>query len=171
MDIFKSLGIEFPVVIAQSVAFLLLLGLLLKFLYRPVEMMLSLRKEQIANSLTAADEQRQQAESLRMEYEGHLANIADEARAKMDQAMKDAEVTRQRMLEAAKSEIHELHERHFAQLTLDREQLRRDLRSEMSDIAVNAATTALRTQLPSTLQSSIIDNVIKELEKPSKTIN
>jgi len=159
------------VVIAQSVAFLLLLGLLLKFLYRPVEMMLSLRKEQIAKSLSGADEQRQQAESLRMEYEGHLANIADEARAKMEQAMKDAEAARLRMLETAKSEIHELHERHFAQLALDREQLRRDLRSEMSDIAVYAATTALRTQLPNTLQSSIIDNVIKELEKPSKTIN
>lgn len=171
MELFHSLGIEFPVVIAQSVSFVLLLLLLLKFLYRPVESMLSLRQEQIANSLSGAEAQRQQAESLRLEYEGHLANLADEARAKMEQTMKDAEVARQRLLETAKAEIHELHERSTAQLALDREQLRRDLRSEMSDIAVLAASKALRMQLTPTLQSAVIDNVIKELEQPSKNIN
>ena len=171
MELFHSLGIDFPVVIAQSVAFVLLVVLLRVFLYRPVAAMLSLRQEQIANSLTGADTQRQQAESLRLEYEGHLTNIADEARAKMDQTMKDAEVARHRLLETAKAEIHELHERHFAQLALDREQLRRDLRSEMSDIAVLAASKALRMQLTPSLQSAVIDNVIKELEQSSNVIN
>ena len=171
MEILHSLGIEVPVVIAQSIAFLILMGVLIKYLYRPIETIMRVRSEKIADSLSGAEAQRQQAEALRVQYEGQLANIADEARVKMAQAVKDGEAAQQRLIEAARAEIHELHERNTAQLALDREQLRRDLRSEMSEIAVLAATKALRTQLTPTLQSAVIDNVIKELDMPSTNIN
>lgn len=166
-EIFKTLGIDWPIVIAQSVAFLILLVLLIKYLYRPVETVLRQRQEQIANSLGGAEAQREQAESLRKEYEGHLSNIADEARGKLDQAMKDAEAARLRMLESARGEIQELHERHQAQLALEHEQLRRELHNEMSNIAVLAAEKALRSQLTPTMQSAVIDQVIRELDQPS----
>lgn len=165
--IFKSLGIEWPVVIAQSISFLVLLVILWKFLYRPLESIMRQRQEQIANHLTSAEAQQMQAESLRKEYEAHLSNIADEARAKLDVALKDADAARQRLLEAAQAEIRELHQRHQAQLALDREQLKRELRGEMSDIAVMAATKALRSQLTPQLQSAVIDQVISELDRPA----
>lgn len=161
----ESLGIDWNVALAQSISFVILVALLSKFLYRPVEGIMRQRQEQIANSLSGADAQRVQAESLRKEYEGHLANIADEARARLDQAVKDAEASRQRMLEAAQVEIQEMHARNQAQLALDREQLRRDLRNEMADIAVLAATKALRSQMTPTIQTAVIDQLIRELDQ------
>ena len=98
-EIFKSLGIDGTVVMAQTISFFVLLVLLIKFLYKPMQSILQQRQEQIANSLTSAEAQQMQAEALRKEYEAHLANIADEARAKLDQAMKDAEAARQQLLE------------------------------------------------------------------------
>ena len=174
MEIFKSiaesLNIEGSVVLAQAIAFVILLVLLVKFLYRPVEDIMRQRQEQIANSLSGAEQQRLQAESLRKEYEGHLAGIADEARAKLEQAVKDAEAARLRLLESAQGEIQDMHGRAKAQLELEREQLRRELRAEMSDIAVMAAAKALRSQLTPTMQSAVIDNVIRELETPPPTV-
>ncbi|HEY3377395.1 MAG TPA: F0F1 ATP synthase subunit B [Armatimonadota bacterium] len=166
-DILTSLGVNLKVVAAQSVAFVLLLVVLIKYLYRPVEEIMRQRQEQIANSLEGAEAQRTQAESLRKEYEGHLAQIADEARAKMEQAMKDADATRLRMIASTQEELKGLHERSQAQLALDREQLRRDLRTEMSDIAVMAASRALRSQLTPDLQSAVIDQVIREFDQPA----
>ncbi|HEX2948899.1 MAG TPA: F0F1 ATP synthase subunit B [Armatimonadota bacterium] len=163
----ESLNIEPAVVIAQSISFVILVGVLIKFLYRPVESVMRQRQEQIANSLAGADANEKKAESLRKEYEAHLANVADEARAKLDQAVKDAEAARQRMIAAAQTDIQALNERNQAQLALDREQLRRDLRKEMADIAVLAASKALRSQLTPDIQSSVIDQVIKDLDTPS----
>lgn len=163
--ILTSLGIEGPVVIAQIISFVVLLILLGKFLYKPLQEITKQRQETIANHLAAAEAQQQHAADLRKEYEGHLASIADEARAKLDQAVKDAEVARQRMLEEAHTEIQEMHARHQAQLSLEREQLRRELRSDMSDIAVLAATKALRSQLTPELQTAVIDQVIREFDQ------
>ena len=164
--ILNSLGINLVVVAAQAISFLVLLGVLVKFLYRPLESIMRQRQEQIANQLTSAEAQQMQAESLRKEYEAHLTNIGNEARVKLDQAMKDAEAARARLLEQAQGEIRDLHTRHQSQLALEREQLRRELRAEMSDIAVIAASKALRTQLTPQIQSAVIDQVISELERP-----
>jgi len=166
-ELFKSLGIDGTVVVAQMISFIVLLLLLIKFLYKPIQSILQQRQEQIANSLTSAEAQQMQAEALRKEYEAHLANIADEARAKLDQAMKDAETGRQQMLEKTQADIRDLQTRFQAQLALEREQLRRELRAEMSDVAVLAATKALRTQLTPQLQSAVIDQVIAELDQPA----
>ena len=64
---------------AQAISFLVLLVLLIKFFYKPLEAILRQRQEQIANTLTSAEAQQMQAEALRKEYEAHLANIADES--------------------------------------------------------------------------------------------
>ena len=165
MDLLTNLGIEGKIVLAQFLSFGLLLFLLAKFFYKPIENIMRQRSEQIANSLSSADAQKTEAESLRKEYEAHLANISDEARAKLEQAMKDAEAARQRLLESTHEEIRELHARSAAQLALDREQLRRDLRTEMSEIAVAAASKALRGQMTSNIQTTINDQIIAELSR------
>ncbi len=162
-QIFHSLGVVPNIVYAQIIAVVVLFFVLKKFLFGPIGDIMRLRNEQVANSLSGAEAQRLQAESLRKDYEGHLANIAEEARQKLEQALHDAEAARQRMLDATQEEIHRLHERHEAQLALDREQLRRELRSEVSDLAVMAATKALRNQLTPTLQSAVVDQVLTDL--------
>jgi len=164
VDILHSLGIEPQVVIAQAIAFLILLVVVQRFLFKPFNSILQQRQEQIANNLANADAQREKAEALRKDYEAHLAGIADEAREKLEQATRDAEAARQRLLESAKTEIDELHRRNVAQLALEREQLRRELRTEMADIAVMAAGKALRAQLTPALQTAVNDQVIAELD-------
>ncbi len=166
-EILKTLGVDGTVVLAQAISFFVLLAFLLKFLYKPMQSIIQQRQEQIANSLTSAEAQQMQAEALRKEYEAHLAHIADEARVKLDQAMKDAEATRQQMLGKTQADIDDLHTRYQAQLALEREQLRRELRAEMSDVAVLAATRALRMQLTPQLHSAVIDQVIAEMDRPA----
>ncbi len=164
MEILHSLGIEPQVVVAQAIGFVVLLLVVRKFLFAPVSDILQQREEQIANNLASAEAQQVKAESLRKEYEAHLAQIADEARAKFEQTMKDAEAARQRTLQHTQDEIRELYQRHETQLGLERDQLRRELRAEMSDIAVLAASKALHGQITPTIQAAVIDQVISELD-------
>ncbi|OPZ85368.1 MAG: ATP synthase subunit b, sodium ion specific [bacterium ADurb.Bin429] len=165
VEFLESLGIAWQVALAQAIAFVILLVLLARFLYRPLENIMRQREEQVANDLAGAEAQHAKAESLRREYEAHLEQIADEARARLEQALKDAETVRQQQMETAQADIQALYARHEAQLALEREQLRRELRQEMSDIAVQAAHKALRVRMTPELQAAVIDQVIAELDR------
>ncbi|HOF87922.1 MAG TPA: F0F1 ATP synthase subunit B [Armatimonadota bacterium] len=165
VEFLRSLGIEPAVALAQAIAFVILLVLLARFLYRPLDNILRQREEQVANDLAGAEAQHAKAGALRREYEAHLAQIADEARARVEQAVRDADAVRRQQLEAAQAEMQALYARHEAQLALEREQLRRELRQEMSDIAVQAAQKALRARMTPELQAAVIDQVIAELDQ------
>jgi F-type H+-transporting ATPase subunit b len=163
-ELIRSLNIEWPVVFAQILAVIALFFVLQRFLYRPLAAIMRQREEQVAEHLATAEAQQKKAEGLRAEYEAHLAQIAEEARAKLDAAIKDAEGARQRALAQTQTEVRELHDRGQQQLVLEREQLRRELRSELSDIAVLAASRALRGQITPAIQTAVIDQVIRELD-------
>lgn len=160
----ESLGIDWQVVIAQAISFLVLVMLLLKYMFKPIESMFQQRQNQVKKSIADAEEQREHAASLRQLYEGHLANIADEARAKMDQMIKDADVQTTRMIAAANVEIHDMQERNRTQMALDYAHLRQQLREEVTNIAITAATKVLRTQITPEMHSSIIDQVIRDID-------
>lgn len=162
-DLLKNLGVFTPVVLAQFASMAVLLVLLSKFLYRPLQDIMRQREEQIANNLAGAEAQQAKAEALRREYEGHIASIDDERRQRLEQAAKDAEVARQHLLDAAQADVKALYARHESQLALEREQLRRELRQEVSDVAVSAATKALRARMTPELQSAVIDQVINDM--------
>ena len=163
MEILEQLGIEWQVALAQSIGFIILLVIVRKYLFGPVGSILQQREEQIANQLANAEAHQLHAESLRKEYEAHLARVAEEARERFELAMKDAEAARQRTLSQTQTEVRDLYQRHQSQLEIDREQLRRELRGELSDIAVMAAAKALRGQLTPAIQSAVVDQVIQEL--------
>ena len=164
-----NFGIEWQVVVAQAIGFVVLLASVWRVLFKPIAGIMRRREEQIANSLAHAEAEQLRAESLRKDYESRLTEIADEAHARFEQAMKDAETERQHRLEQAQAEIRDLYQRHEKQLDLDREQLRRDLRGELSDIAVEAAAKALRGQMTPTIQSAVVDQVIRELALDAST--
>lgn len=166
-EIINSLHIEWAVVGAQAISFIALLFILKRYLYGPLEEIMKMRAGQISKSLSSADELNKQADARRMEYEQHLANIAEEARIRMEQTIKDSDAERRRMLEAAQAEIRELQARGEAQLALDHERLRHELRAEMSEVAVMAASKALRSQITPTIQAAVIDQVIQELDRPA----
>ncbi|MHB0938066.1 MAG: F0F1 ATP synthase subunit B [Armatimonadota bacterium] len=156
-------GIHWQVALAQAIGFLILFGIVKRFLFGPVGQIMQQREERIVNQLANAEAQQVRAESLRKEYEDHLTRIADEARERFDVAMKEAEAARQKTLQQTQEEVRALYQRHESQLERDREQLRRDLRGELSDLAVMAAAKALRGQMTPTIQSAVIDQVISEL--------
>jgi F-type H+-transporting ATPase subunit b len=167
-QILKSLNVEIPVLIAQLTSFVVLIFVLIKFLYRPIENILQQRADSISGNLTAAEEERKKADFYRQQYEEQLANVADEARLKLEQAVKDAEQTRERMIADVKAEIKEIQERSQEQLNQDREKLRYEIRTEMAEIAVGAAKRALRGNMTKQLSSDIYDSIITEIGNTDK---
>ncbi len=167
--ILKSLNVEIPVLIAQLTSFVVLIFVLIKFLYRPIENILQQRADSIAGNLSAAEEERTKANAFRQQYETQLAAVAEVSRIKMEQAVKDVELTRERMIAEVKAEIQDLQQRSQEQLMQEHEKLRYEIRNEMAEIAVGAAKIALRGNMTHELSIAIKETVISEISKTDKT--
>lgn len=164
-SILRMLNVEIPVVLAQAIGILVLLVLFKMFFHRPLQDVLRKRREMISGKFHAAEELQANAESLRKQYETHLANISEEAKSRIDQAMKDAEIMQNRLIESTQAEIQNLYRQQERELALERERTRRELRSEIMDLAVMAAAKALRSRITPAVQSAVIDQVLEELDK------
>ena len=70
---------------------LILVALLAKFLFKPVNKMLEKRKNTIANDLSTAENQRVEAEALRADYEKKIKEIRIEADAILKEARNKAD--------------------------------------------------------------------------------
>lgn len=85
------------------VVFLLLLAVLWKFAWGPISAGLEKRERAIHDHLAAAERSHDQAKAMLAEYERKLESAANEVRAILDEARRDAEQTKQQILVEAKA--------------------------------------------------------------------
>lgn len=143
----EALGLDPKFLLIQAVSFFLLLFVLTKFAFRPLLNMLEARQETIRNDLDQAESRRVEMERLQKEYETRLAKIEDEARDKIQQAIKQAEGIRDEIVTKARTESEEV-------LAAGREEIERDrirnmaqMRDEIADLAINAAQSVVGKNL------------------------
>jgi len=164
-EILHSLGIEWQVLLAQSISFLVLIFFAKKFLFGPITEIMNQRRIKIDSDLKNAEQTKTDADNLRAEYEKKLADIAEEAKQRVAQSVADAENSAKRVREKAEEEIAELTKRHEERLAADRLEVRRELKNEVADITVEIANKVLREQMTPDMQSLVLNSVIKEIEQ------
>lgn len=157
--------IDWLIVGAQVVNFLLLVFLLQRFLYRPVLEAMARREKRIADRLHEADAREQSAQRKAMQYEQQLAQI-DAQRTELLAAAKTAVADERRdLLARAHAEITQA-ETHWRQ-DLEREQreLLGDLRHELAAAAQLVARKALADLADAELQQQMISTLLGRLDR------
>ncbi|REJ65041.1 MAG: ATP synthase F0 subunit B [Planctomycetota bacterium] len=87
--------------IFSAVVFLLLLAILWKFAWGPISQALDRREQNIADNIARAEEAAEEAHKLTSQYEAKLASAAEEVRAMIEEARRDAEHTKQQIVSEA----------------------------------------------------------------------
>ncbi len=126
-EIVKEFGIQWPLLVASIVNFVILLFLMKKFLYKPVLKILDERKEMIEKSVKTAEQIEKDKEkteerikvSLRLANDEAMKVIARShasAEKAKDVIIKEAEIKAGEIVEQAKEEIKRERERASAEL-------------------------------------------------------
>ncbi|MFH1645419.1 MAG: F0F1 ATP synthase subunit B [Candidatus Omnitrophota bacterium] len=150
--------------ILQIISFLVLLGFLMKFLYKPLTKYLDERAlfmhEAITNAKLSEDKAKVYAEQT------HAAlNLAKEEALKIkEEARGLSEDERKRVIQGAKKESMFLVEEARAQLAQEKEELVKKLRAEVSRISVEIAKKVLNRELSKKDHSEIIEESLSEIE-------
>lgn len=162
-EILQSFGIDLKFLLVQIVGFLVLIFILAKFAFGPIYRMLEARQSNIRGNLDEAEARRNEMVRLQKDYEERLAKIEEEARDKIQTAIKEAQASRDEILEKAREESARIVSRGNEELQSERAKAMAEMRDEIANMAIAAATQAVRGNLNAQNHSALIDQAISSI--------
>lgn len=157
-----DLGVNIPSLIAYLVNFLVLLGILSVFAYKPLVRLMDQRAERIRESLEAADQARQEAASSREAVEEALNEARQQGQRLLDQTREAAEQYRAEEMERARREAEAFVLRARADIQRERDAAIEEVRSNFGELAITAAERVIGRTLDPQAHEDLIAQVLEE---------
>jgi F-type H+-transporting ATPase subunit b len=162
-EIMHQLGIEPATIVVEMVGFVLLLVLLKRFLWSPVTGYLEQRQRDIAQTYDKVEQTRQEMERLRDEYEQRLANIEAEARAQIQQAVKEAQQVREQILAEARQQAEKMIRDAEEVIRYEREKALAEMRTQVVDLTLLATSRILQESVDDARHRKMVEDFIDQV--------
>lgn len=146
----------------QVVNFLILVALLYRYLFNPVQKMLDKRKDTIAADLNNAAEKSAEAEALKADYEKKIREINIEADGIRREARQQGEARAQEIITDARGKYDEILQK--AQVESDRERRNayNELKDSITDMVLDAAGKVIGENMDDELNEKLVVKFIEE---------
>jgi F-type H+-transporting ATPase subunit b len=146
------------------VTFLVLVGLLAKFAWRPLLAALDARQEAIRKSLDDVRQAKQDLEKVHAESAKILAQARAEADAIMSSTRTDVNQFREEMRQKARTEADGIVKNAERQIELETARALQQIRHEAVDISVNIASKLLQRNVSKDDNARLIEDTFKQIE-------
>jgi len=143
MEALTSLGIDWKLLIAQIVNFLVLLVLLWKFLYNPLVKMLAERKKKIEQGLKDAEDARAQLEQTKNETRRLIATATSESEKIVKSAKQEMELETKHKLDETQKRAEEILTSAKKQAQDEQKKIVDKAKKEISDLAIQISEKIL----------------------------
>lgn len=138
MEVLHKLGIDWKLLIAQGVNFLILLYILKRFVYKPMLAFLDERAGKIESGLQNAEAASKRLEEAEKEHSKLLADAQKQARAIVEEAMVVAKRRDAEQLEKTKAEVAALLEASQKNIAEENERALQEAKKELGNLVVLA---------------------------------
>jgi F-type H+-transporting ATPase subunit b len=158
----EGLGINLQLLIAQIINFLLLLGLLYLFAYKPILRMFDERASRIKESMDMTESVKEQAANAEEESRKRIEEAGKEGQEVIARAIKTGEEIKQKAEQDAKPEAEALIARARNEIQQERDEAITELRKEFTDLTISAAEKVIEQELDKESHRKLIDKVLEE---------
>jgi F-type H+-transporting ATPase subunit b len=148
----------------QDIAFFALLFLIARYLYRPIVQVLEARTKRIQEGLRAAEEAQKDREAAEREYHQRLDQARKEGQELLDRIAKQGEDLRKDLEAKAREQAEGLIAKARAEIQQEREKAVQDLRGQVADLAVRAASRIIGESLDAKKHGELIERAIDTAE-------
>jgi F-type H+-transporting ATPase subunit b len=148
--------VDWFTVVAQIVNFLVLVGLLHRFLYKPIIRAMDAREERIAERLREAEEREQEADQEARAHREKREELERQRDDVLAQAKDQAAKERREMIEDARREVDELQSRWRASLRDQRQSFLSNTRQQAGEQICAVARRVLRDLASERLEAHIV---------------
>lgn len=156
---------------AQALNFLILVGLLRRFLYKPVLRAIDAREKRIAEELADAAAKEAEAKKEQGDFQRKNEELERQREALLQEAMEEAKVERKRLLDEARKAADTLSAKRAEKLENDAEALGRALRSRAQEEVFAIARKALSDLAATNLEErmcEVLTRRLREMDGPPK---
>jgi F-type H+-transporting ATPase subunit b len=152
-----------PELLWGSLAFLIVLGVLVKFAFPTLKKTMADRSEKIRSDLDGAASAKAQAEEELATYRSQLANSRNEGQELIEAARADAERVRADLIARAEAEAAEIKARATDDIRLATERAQADLQSSVKDLSIELAEKVVERNLDRQTQTALIESYINQV--------
>ncbi len=156
------LGLTLPSFIGQLINFLILLGLLTFFGYKPIRKMLDERSNRIKQSMEQAEATKREYEQAQVEVEKQISKARDEGQSIIGKAAQGGERAKEEARQEARKEAQAIVERTRAEIERERDKIVDELRKEFVDTAILAAERVISETLDKGKHRRLIEKTLEE---------
>ena len=145
-------------------------ALILKhFFFEKVKKFMDERKAKVEEQFQKAEEAENQAREKLDEYNEILAGAEKEKRVIIADAMENAKLQANSVLDEARKEAADIREKSRLQIEREKIAARKEIHNEVGDLAVQLAEKILESELDEDAQASVIDEIISKSEANRET--
>lgn len=164
-ELFAKLGIDWKLLIANSITFFIVLWLLWKFAYHPLLDLMDRRRKTIDEGLTNADKAKAELKAVEESKAKMIAQTKAESLQMLQDAVRDAETRRQELLSQAQADAHALLEKSKQQLHAQQQAMMEEAQGQLADLVVAATSKVVAAQLDEKVQRKLADQAVQEMMK------
>lgn len=150
-------------VVLMALAVLFLFTIMSKLLFNPVRKMLEERRARIAEDISTAEADKNNAAALKVEYEAKLKNIDKEAEEILSEARQKAQKNASRIEAEAKEEAARIIQRANEEAELSKKRAMDEVKQEMITVASMMAAKVVAANINATIQDSLVEETLKEM--------
>ena len=157
------MAIQSPLALWTVVVFGLLMIILGRFAWRPLIRAMHERESHLEQVLLDSERARNEAEAIAANHRKQLAGAADEVRALIEQARKEAQVSADSIIKKAQAEAEASRDRAEREITGARDQALMEIWSKTADLAVSVAGRVLEKELGDSDHRRLVEAALNEL--------
>lgn len=146
-----------------SLSFLILLGIMWKFVVPALSQVLEARAEQVSSDLTKAEQLRKDAQDLFAEYRTQLEKAQEEAAGIVQRAREQADAEAKQRTTELEAELQRKAEAAEKRLNAAQEQAVTELRAEAANLAIAMSEKILGESIDNAQAKKLSDAALKQL--------
>ncbi len=157
------LQLDLQQILSQAISFLLLWWAMKRFAWRPILGALDARRARIEDDLRAAAQAKADMARLEQELAQRLAAIDEEARGKLQEAIREGKQVAIEIQEEARAQAHAVLAKAQETIAMELAKAKVTLRDELADLTVKALERILKDKLDLKADHKLVGAILDEL--------
>ena len=158
----EALGISLTEFVFYMINFLILVGVLTKFLYKPFLNVLDERKKKIQDAFDSAEMMNKRADEKMANYTARIANVEEEGREIIKEAKQRAEAQAADIISDANEKASQIIAAAHRQIELDKQKAVDEMKQQVAALAMMAAEKIVERDIAQIGQEQIVDEIIEQ---------
>lgn len=142
---------------------LLQMYLIKRFLFKPVNEILEKRRAMTDAKIQDAEAAKTEAQAIRAEYEGNMAQAKEKANEILSNAQRTAAIQSEEMLKEASAQVAAMKAKAEGNIAQEKRKAVNEIKNEIGDMAMEIAEQVIRREIKEEDHSKLIDEFISNV--------